>query len=125
MKFRLSTLGLAISFCSLFPLMGFVIQGAHNQGKTSAEIGQRKELTQTYLKQVKEDINNGLAWQIELSKGEGLKVRDKLSEKVYDGSKIGPRTVVVTTNNQIVRVDQKTGMVLEVFSKEQVNRKEE
>lgn len=125
MKFRLSTLGLAISVFSLFPLVGFGIQGAHNQGKTSAEVSQRKELTQTYLKQVREDIENGLAWQMELPKGEGLTVRDKLSEKVYDGTKIGPRTVVILTNNQVIRVDQKTGMVLEIFSKEQVNRKQE
>ena len=121
MKPRLSHYGLCVSSLALVPMIAFGINSLHAQGKNSAEIVATVDTRANYRIDVTQDLENSLQWTIQLNENEGQNIGDILPG--YKVGKIGARTIVAIPKpgkklapDQIMRVDQTTGKVLEIFS---------
>ena len=121
MKLRLSHYGLGVSSLALVPMIAFGINSLHAQGKNSAEVVATVDARANYKIDVTQDLADQLYWNIPLDVNDGQKIGDTLGG--YKVGKLGARTIVVVPKpgkklapDQVMRVDQTTGKVLEIFS---------
>ena len=125
MKLRLSHYGLGVSSLALVPMIAFGINSLHAQGKNSAEIVATVDARANYKIEVMQDLENSLQWTIQLNENEGQNIGDILPG--YKVGKLGARTILAINKpgktsapDQVMRVDQRTGQVLEIFSSNQL-----
>lgn len=129
MRLRLSDYGAILVLTPAIVLFGaWCVNSIHNQGANSAQLMENASNKDLYLKEVKQDLENKVNWNIELSVSDGKKVGDLI--EVPKPGTLGPRTVKsiplpgkTKSPDQVFRVDQNTGRILEIFSNEQVKKK--
>lgn len=124
-KMRLSTIGLGLSLLSTAPLIYAGINYIHGQGGETSQAASTVDTKVLHEKEVTEDINNKLNWNISLGVYEGKNIGDVIGG--YSIKTLGARTVVSVplpgkskSPDQVYRVDQSTGIILNIFSKTKI-----